>query len=719
MNKKILILLFIFIACNNIYIYAAKPLNNVLVVIDPGHGGRFNNAVAVDGTKEKDLALQQALKLKEKLKELGAKVLLSRESDVDFGGTNSDDDVTKRWDEIKKVLDNEWNPTTQKLIFVILHFNGGKSKGTETFFYQSGGTADWSDFPIATQINSELVKLGFKDRRSPGADPNDWYLLKESYKYQETRKGEIATAYSEICYIDANPDWTKYNQLKDKQIPRALMIDILRHLNKIETVTIQAESSENTLTDLERVGNIVKITTSVVNNVQPNFPNYSSTLLGHHKQLGWQTLISNEVRGAQDSFQMNINAAEYGNPSDYTDLKIIGGGNPYLYESLMPLPPEGTIYTLDFYYSLQGQVSGGYTALYFYFFLEGAVVDFHLKVPPIDWSAFYMGYEKIAENIKGTHRIRVQVDVSQNKTDVQFDDSPIQTIYGLGFGPERNGFRASIYKEDGSSANISLSVNNVKISVFKHPNSGTLMTFWKNVSDLNKYLDFSPTQKLNSGTIKYEYTTDGTNWSAIDNFEDFYVNESPAGIISYDGISSANVSSKKIKFRATLTKASSDAESPELDKMVFEYIKSNDEPATLSASNSDTILANSETSSANADSTEQADTQLALFKAPEPDFVLGENYSYPNPAKRGANPKIHIECGVADKLEIILYNVAGEIIKSEQLAGNNYQIVSNKYCYEQPIEVSDIASGVYIYTIKAEKENEKPIKAQGKIAIIK
>jgi hypothetical protein len=108
-----------------------------------------------------------------------------------------------------------------------------------------------------------------------------------------------------------------------------------------------------------------------------------------------------------------------------------------------------------------------------------------------------------------------------------------------------------------------------------------------------------------------------------------------------------------------------------------------------------------------------------IKKVPDKTFQLGEVYAFPNPAKRKQIPKIHIEVGLADKLEIILYNVAGEVINSWKLEGGRWKIVDNKYCYEYPIEVSGIASGVYIYTIKAEKENEKPIKATGKIAIVK
>jgi len=101
-----------------------------------------------------------------------------------------------------------------------------------------------------------------------------------------------------------------------------------------------------------------------------------------------------------------------------------------------------------------------------------------------------------------------------------------------------------------------------------------------------------------------------------------------------------------------------------------------------------------------------------------PDFILGEVYSFPNPAKRGKWPTIHIECGIADSVEIRMYNIAAEPVGSVKLSGLP-QIINGKYAYEQTWDVSNIASGVYIYAIKAKKSGYSDIKAQGKAAIIK
>jgi cytoskeletal protein CcmA (bactofilin family) len=103
---------------------------------------------------------------------------------------------------------------------------------------------------------------------------------------------------------------------------------------------------------------------------------------------------------------------------------------------------------------------------------------------------------------------------------------------------------------------------------------------------------------------------------------------------------------------------------------------------------------------------------------PDPTFKLRDVYSYPNPAKR-TNPKIHIECGIADKVEIKIYNIVGELIHTKVLVGLPNVIYNNKYAYEYEWDTKGVSSGVYIYYIYAEKSGEEPIKVVKKLAIIR
>ncbi|MFH2069886.1 MAG: FlgD immunoglobulin-like domain containing protein [Elusimicrobiota bacterium] len=102
----------------------------------------------------------------------------------------------------------------------------------------------------------------------------------------------------------------------------------------------------------------------------------------------------------------------------------------------------------------------------------------------------------------------------------------------------------------------------------------------------------------------------------------------------------------------------------------------------------------------------------------DPTFREGEIYVFPNPAKGGKHPTIHVECGIADRVEIRLYNIAAELVGSIDISGSDWKILDNKYCYEYTWDVSDVASGVYVYLVRA-KKGDREIKTLKKGAIIK
>jgi hypothetical protein len=97
-------------------------------------------------------------------------------------------------------------------------------------------------------------------------------------------------------------------------------------------------------------------------------------------------------------------------------------------------------------------------------------------------------------------------------------------------------------------------------------------------------------------------------------------------------------------------------------------------------------------------------------------FKLGEVYVYPNPAKGGKVPIFHVEVGVADTVKIRVYTVAGQLAHDTTLTGTP-QVIGAAYAYEYAWE-GRIASGVYYYTIEAERSGKK-IKSRGKFAVVR
>jgi N-acetylmuramoyl-L-alanine amidase len=72
----------------------AAPLAGRTVVVDPGHGGRDTGAIA-NGMREKDLTLPMGLALKPVLESRGARVVMTRSSDVALG-SDTDSDLQGR-----------------------------------------------------------------------------------------------------------------------------------------------------------------------------------------------------------------------------------------------------------------------------------------------------------------------------------------------------------------------------------------------------------------------------------------------------------------------------------------------------------------------------------------------------------------------------------------------------------------------------------------------
>ena len=109
-----------------------------MAVVDPGHGGDQDGALAPDGKREKELALQIARRVASRLQRQGARVLLTRTGDVGVPLAE------------RAALAN----SVQADIFVSVHLNSMPSKqsrkvssGVETYFLSADAT-DASD-PVA------------------------------------------------------------------------------------------------------------------------------------------------------------------------------------------------------------------------------------------------------------------------------------------------------------------------------------------------------------------------------------------------------------------------------------------------------------------------------------------------------------------------------------------------------------------------------------------
>jgi hypothetical protein len=105
--------------------------------------------------------------------------------------------------------------------------------------------------------------------------------------------------------------------------------------------------------------------------------------------------------------------------------------------------------------------------------------------------------------------------------------------------------------------------------------------------------------------------------------------------------------------------------------------------------------------------------------APGPDasFTLRQVFAFPNPARAGAKPTIHIEVGLADSVTLRIFDAAGRQVHQATLTGAP-SIVNSAYAYEYEWD-GTIPSGIYFYTVEAKSAGMETIHAKGKLAVVR
>ena len=133
--KKILFLLFIIMVCLLIKICYSIELEtkllNKTIVIDSGHGGKDGGSV-VDDVLEKNINLQIALKLKEKLIKSGANVIMTRDGDFDLSSPNANRRKKSDFDNRVSLINNAGAD-----LYISIHLNylsDSRYSGAQVFY---------------------------------------------------------------------------------------------------------------------------------------------------------------------------------------------------------------------------------------------------------------------------------------------------------------------------------------------------------------------------------------------------------------------------------------------------------------------------------------------------------------------------------------------------------------------------------------------------------
>ena len=166
----ILIFIFTFITSGTVIVMKKKTLKVSAdfnrfqtVIIDAGHGGVDGGTSAKDGTLEKDLNLQIALKLNEMLNSMGVKTILIRDKDVSVHDETAKTIRQKKVSDLKNRLNIINN--TDDPVFVSIHqnhFDEAKYNGTQIFYSKnnplSRSLAEKIRMPVITYLQKENTR---------------------------------------------------------------------------------------------------------------------------------------------------------------------------------------------------------------------------------------------------------------------------------------------------------------------------------------------------------------------------------------------------------------------------------------------------------------------------------------------------------------------------------------------------------------------------------
>ena len=121
-----------------------------IITLDPGHGGSDPGAIGASGFKEKQITLEISMRVKELLEKAGAKVYMTRTTDVDVYGPNASDraELQARVNVAEKHNSD---------LFLSLHINSSVNKsvgGFSSYYYPKTD----NDLKIAKAIQDKFAK---------------------------------------------------------------------------------------------------------------------------------------------------------------------------------------------------------------------------------------------------------------------------------------------------------------------------------------------------------------------------------------------------------------------------------------------------------------------------------------------------------------------------------------------------------------------------------
>ncbi len=169
-----------------------KKIEREIIVIDPGHGGFDGGATSKNGTIEKEINLEIALKLKKILKKAGFQVYLTRETDC--GLYSSDHVKNKKSEDLYKRIQLKREKNCD--IFISIHqnmFEDNRCFGSQVW-YASNEKSELLARAVQQALKDNIKNENRREAKSAG---EAFYILRDGHK---------SAALIVECGFLSNPD---------------------------------------------------------------------------------------------------------------------------------------------------------------------------------------------------------------------------------------------------------------------------------------------------------------------------------------------------------------------------------------------------------------------------------------------------------------------------------------------------------------------------------
>lgn len=204
------------------------PDLGIKMIIDSGHGGFDPGKVNADGIVEKDINLQIALKLRDRLEQQGIEIIMTRDSDK---GMYEETSKSKKMEDLNNRC--QLIAETEPLCTISIHQNSFPDEsvyGPQVFYYHdSESSAQLAQF-VQESLNTNL------NIEKPRETKNNqsYYLLKKS----------PSTTIIVECGFLSNPDEAEKLTTENyqNQIADAILTGVMKY---VEKMPMQNESSDS------------------------------------------------------------------------------------------------------------------------------------------------------------------------------------------------------------------------------------------------------------------------------------------------------------------------------------------------------------------------------------------------------------------------------------------------------------------------------------------